>query len=136
MSEPISSELKSFIGSFCQKLKVKNIDLETLNANTSIDLDLNLFDIDLDLFISTFVEHIDHSKFKWKKGQYPKDTFFLALVRTFLNYKKPWVKQLARKIYNPKVFVSDLQVSIRYRTLLIATEKDDDREYLTSTLSE
>ena len=41
--EDILPELKSFILDFCKRNKIKNIDLSSLNVETSIDLDLNIF---------------------------------------------------------------------------------------------
>ena len=104
-------ELKNFIEDFILKNHIKNVDLSGLNLNMSVDLDLNLFDLDMDLFIADFVKAfgIDYSNFDWKNYGYPDGGFVILFVRSYFNYKSNWVKQLAHKLYKPKIKVSDLQ---------------------------
>jgi hypothetical protein len=108
-------ELKAFIENFISVNNIKNVDLSNLNLNTSLDLDLNLFDLDMDLFITDFVKafNIDYTKFNWKNYGYPDETFIISLVRSFLNYKSNWVKQLAHRLYKPKITVFTLQQAIK-----------------------
>jgi hypothetical protein len=126
MSEFVSSELQIFIERFCKEVKIKNIQLKNLQADTSVDLDLNIFDLDMDLFISDFVKffEIDYTGFSWKKGGYPSAPFSTALIRTFLDYKQDWVKALARRFYTPKVYISDLQMSIKTKKLQVRSQID------------
>ncbi|WP_367866786.1 DUF1493 family protein [Pedobacter sp. WC2423] len=113
-------ELKVFIGNFILENSIKNVDLSKLNLNTSLDLDLNLFDLEMDLFITDFVNtfNIDYTRFNWKNYGYPDDTFIISIVRSFLNYKLNWVRQLAHWVYKPKITVSTLQQAINTGVLV------------------
>lgn len=118
--DKIQPELKSFIENFIEKNKIKNVDLSKLDLNTSLDLDLNLFDLDMDLFMTDFVKkfNIDYKKFDWDKYSYPKGSYIILLVRSFLNYKLDWVKQLAHWLYKPKIKVDNLQQAIKTGVLI------------------
>jgi hypothetical protein len=113
-------ELKSFIENFILVNNIKNVDLSKLNLDTSLDLDLNLFDLDMDLFITDFVKtfNIDHARFNWENYGYPSGSFIISLVRSFLNYKSNWVKQLAHRIYKPRITVFTLQQAIKTGVLI------------------
>ena len=113
----LSPELKEFIINFCEEFKIRNIDIEAINLETSIDLDLNIFDIDLDVFFGDFVEKykIDITTFKWgDKFQYPSgdDMKLIYSIVRDLNYKKDWVKRACAKYYTPKIRVKDFQYAI------------------------
>lgn len=114
MAKQILPELKGFIISFCRDMKIKNIDVESINLDTSLDLDLNIFDLDMDVFIADFTKRfgIDVSTFEWgKKYDYPSGkgmSLLYSILRSF-NYKKNWVKNVSRKLYKPKIFVRDIQ---------------------------
>ncbi|MGN8072354.1 DUF1493 family protein [Mucilaginibacter sp. 22184] len=111
----ILPELKAFIENYILEHKIKNVDLNDLNLNTSLDLDLNLFDVDIDLFITDFVKafNIDYTKFHWKNYGYPDENFTISLIRSFLNYKSDWVKRFAHRVYKPRITVSALQQAIK-----------------------
>ena len=113
----LSPELKELIISFCEEFKIRNIDIEAINLETSIDLDLNIYDIDFDYFLNDFGEKfkIDITKLKWgDKFQYPSgdDMRFIFSILRHFNYKKDWVKRICAKYYTPKVHVRDFQYAI------------------------
>ncbi|GAB3430178.1 DUF1493 family protein [Niabella aquatica] len=119
----LSQELKDFIISFCKEMKIKNIDAENISLDTSLDLDLNIFDLDMDVFIADFSKKfdIDISGFEWgKKYDYPsgKGMGILYMTLRSFNYKKDWVKRMCRKLYNPKIYVRDLQNAIEIKAFI------------------
>ncbi|MNU17090.1 hypothetical protein D3C71_52670 [compost metagenome] len=122
MKNYIQEELVHFIISFCEEMKIKNIDLNNINLNTSIDLDLNIFDDDIDLFVNLFAQQfqIDVSHFEWgKRLIYPtsdKMNFVYSIFRSF-DYRKKWVKAICGRLYIPKVFIRDFQNAINIRIL-------------------
>jgi hypothetical protein len=113
----LSPDLKEFIISFCREFKIRNIDIEALNLETSIDLDLDIFDIDFDYFLNDFGERykIDITKLKWgDKFQYPSedDMGIIYCIVRYFNFKKDWVKRMCAKYYTPKMHVKDFQYAI------------------------
>ena len=116
----IQPELKAFIEHYILINKITNVDLSKLNLNTSLDLDLNLFDLGMDLFLMDFIEefNIDDTNFNWKNYGYPRGTYTVLLVRSFLNYKLNWVKQIAHLLYKPKISIYTLQEAIRTGVLV------------------
>lgn len=123
MKNQVSSELIEFIISFCKELNIKNIDIENIYLDTSLDLDLNIFEIDIDVFMNDFVKEfdIDTSNFKWgKQFEYPDGNDVRLLYSFFrsFNYKKKWVKNVCHKLYNPKVFIKDLQMAIERKAFI------------------
>lgn len=119
----LSQELKNFIIFFCKEVKIKNIDVENINLDTSLDLDLNIFELDIDLFITDFSKKfdIDISTIEWgKKYDYPSgdDMSFLYYIFRSFNYKRNWVKRTCRKLYKPKIYVRDLQNAIENKAFV------------------
>lgn len=116
-------ELKSFIISFCREMKIKNIDVDNIGLDTSLDLDLNIFDLDIDVFLADFSQRfdIDISTFKWGVNFiYPsgEDMNLLYMTLRLFNYKKKWVKKICRKLYTPKIYIRDLQRAIENKVLV------------------
>ena len=113
-------KLRVFIENFLSDNKIRNVDLRDLNLNTSLDLDLNLFDLEMDLFLTDFIQafKIDYSGFDWKNYGYPRGTFLILLVRSFLNYKLRWVKRFSHSLYKPRIRVYTLQQAIETGILI------------------
>jgi hypothetical protein len=109
--EQINPQLKNFIVDYCNKYKVRSIDPDILDNDTSIDLDLDIVDIEIELFVAEFAEHfkVDDSKFSWYKYGYPKGSTRVRILKLMFGYKRPWVKQLASYCYKPKFKVHILQ---------------------------
>ena len=116
----IQPELKAFIEHYILVKKITNVDLSKLNLNKSLDLDLNLFDLDMDFFLMDFIEkfNIDDTNFNWKNYGYPRGTYTILLIRSFLNYKSNRVKQIAHLLYKPKISIYTLQEAIRTGVLV------------------
>lgn len=119
----LSQELKDFIISFCKEMKIKNIDADNINLDTSLDLDLNIFELDMDLFMTDFSKQfdVDISTLHWGiKYIYPSgdDMGLLYMIFRSFNYKKDWVKRICRKLYKPKIYVRDLQNAIENKAFI------------------
>ncbi|WP_447640940.1 MULTISPECIES: DUF1493 family protein [Chitinophagaceae] len=118
MNNKIRADLKKFIESFCTEMKIKNIDIESIDLDTSIDTDLNIYDLDLDVFVNDFSQQfsVDTKQFDWKKQlAYPdgSDMNFMYIFFRSFNYKRRWVKSICKIFYTPKLFVRDFQNMIK-----------------------
>ena len=122
MKHQLSMELKDFIVSFCNEMKIRNINLDDICLNTSIDMDLNIFDSDMDVFLSDFIKrfNIDVSNFECgNRYLYPSgdDMGLMYMVFRSLDYRKEWVRRICKRLYKPKIFVRDFQRAIDIRSL-------------------
>jgi hypothetical protein len=120
MKKTILPQLKLFITNFCETNKIKNVSLDKLTLNTSIDFDLNIYDITMDLFISDFVNffNIDYSNFTWESRGYPKDVLIVGIFRSIFGNKYKWVDDFLKLFYKPKIFIQDLQTAIQIGMLV------------------
>ena len=113
-AEEIHPQLKAFIVDYCTRYKIRKVNPDTLNLDTSIDLDLDIFDIEIDLFLAEFAAEfcIDRSKFSWYKYGYPKGSTSVHVIKKVFGHQSKWVNRLSNRIYKPRFRVSNLQDAV------------------------
>ena len=113
--EEVLPELKVFITGYCDRYKISRVMPDDLTLDTSIDLDLDIFDIEIDLFLAEFAEtfRLDQSKFSWYKYGYPKGSATVVMVKALFGYRSAWVKRLAKRVYQPKFRVYNMQQALK-----------------------
>jgi len=113
--EELLPELKDFVINYCNRYNLAKVDPSELSILTSIDLDLAIAEIEIELFIEEFVGFfsVDPSGFSWYKYAYPSGSIKVDVLRALFGNEARWVKWLAKKLYQPKFRVDNLQKAIK-----------------------
>ena len=107
---------KNFIISFCQRNKIRFIDLKSLNLQTTLEVDLNMDEYLIDKFLEELTNEfsLDYSEFNANKylitGKY--NFVILDFLRLFFGYENSWIKKFAKSHYYAPLTLEVLQKAL------------------------